>query len=149
MRSIGETGIGIGGGADAGWAAARFAGGAVARGAGTGGASDFEQVLGRSVSRGVGAEASAEDKARRAAEKLVAVALIQPVLKQLRETNQATGPFAPTQGEKQFQSLADTQTAERIAAAANFPLVDRIAQQVLSKVSAAGAGAGAAAGGER
>src|SRR5205085_4117838 len=63
----------------------------------------------------------------------VAIALIQPVLKQLREANAAAPPFAPSSGEKQFQSLFDNQVARQIAGATHFPVVDRIAHDLLKR----------------
>lgn len=76
---------------------------------------------------------SASDQSRSAAEQFVAIALVQPILKQFRESSQAAPPFAPTQGEKQFQSLADAQLAERLVRAQRFPLVDRIAETLRSR----------------
>ena len=73
------------------------------------------------------------DEAREAAEKLVAQTLILPVLKQLRESNEAAPPFAPTEGEKQFGALMDQQIAEDITKAAGFPLVDRLARDLLKQ----------------
>ena len=74
-----------------------------------------------------------EVDAREAAERLVSTAFIQPVLASLREMNNAAPPFAPSQGEKQFAPLLDAQLADRFVAAQNFPLVDRIAQQLLKR----------------
>ena len=76
---------------------------------------------------------TSDDRARQAAEQFVAIALVQPVLKQFRESSTAAPPFAPTQAEKQFQSLADAQLAERLVRAQNFPLVDRLAQTLLAR----------------
>lgn len=73
---------------------------------------------------------TAPEKARAAAEQFVAIALVQPLLKQLRETSTAAPPFAPTEGEKQFQGLYDAEIAQRMVKAAHFPLVDRLAEQL-------------------
>lgn len=73
------------------------------------------------------------DQARTAAEQFVAISLVQPILKQFRDSSQAAPPFAPTQGEKQFQSLADAQLAERLVRAQRFPLVDRLAETLRSR----------------
>lgn len=77
--------------------------------------------------------ASAEERARRAAESFVSLALIQPVLKQLRETNMAEAPFAPGEVEKQFGPLLDAEISRRITRASNFGLVDRVAELLLER----------------
>src|SRR5262249_14926397 len=64
-----------------------------------------------------GAKAGAQtpqERARTAAEQLVATALVQPVLKQLRESNNAAPPFAPNQAERTFRSLFDAAIAQRM-----------------------------------
>lgn len=88
----------------------------------------FAEVLGERVSR---PDEAPETQARRAAESFVAMTFVQPLLTQLRETNNAAPPFAPTPGEKQFQGLADAELAQRIVSRANWPLVDRIAGDLL------------------
>ena len=70
--------------------------------------------------------------ARDAAEQLVAAVLVEPILKQLRETSQAAPPFAPTDGEKQFRSMLDARLAHEITSGARFPLVDRLARDLRS-----------------
>ena len=70
-------------------------------------------------------------EAREAAEEFVAGALVLPVLKQLRETSSAWGPFAPGQHEKTFGGLLDQEIASRIVQASNFGLVDRLAHDLL------------------
>ncbi len=91
---------------------------------------DFAAVLGRMGSR---AGETDEQMARRSAENFVAMIFVQPLLKQLRSGNHAAPPFAPTDGEKQFQGVGDAELAQRIVRATNFPLVDRITQDVLKK----------------
>lgn len=90
----------------------------------------FAAILGRSQNT---EDLTPQEKARGAAQQFVAIALVQPILKQIRETNQAAPPFAPTGGEKQFQGLFDTEIAQRIVRAAHFPLVDRLAGDLLRK----------------
>jgi Rod binding domain-containing protein len=94
--------------------------------------SDFAVALGKRLDR-PGEAPSPEEKARRAAEDFVAVALVQPVLKQLREANQAAEPFKPGPAEKQFRGLADAMMARQIVGASSFPLVDRLAQDMLKR----------------
>ncbi|HVU64840.1 MAG TPA: hypothetical protein VHC70_12745 [Phycisphaerales bacterium] len=103
------------------------------RGNGTAEGSDrasFASVLGKLRQDG---HESPEAYARRSAESFVAIGLVQPVLKKLRESNNAAPPFAPTDAEKQFRSLADADLAQHIVHAKNFPLVDRIARQLIEK----------------
>lgn len=91
---------------------------------------DFAAVLGRGVDRG----ASPEQQARDAAEQFVSVGLVQPLLAQLRSTNQAAPPFAPSNAEKQFQSLMDANIARQITHAEHFPLVDSIAAMLIKRL---------------
>ena len=72
----------------------------------------------------------AQAESRAAAEEFVAVALVQPILTQLRESNNAWGPFAPGAHEKQFGSLLDAEYASRIAPASGFGLVARLASDL-------------------
>lgn len=96
-------------------------------------ADDFSALLGRTISP---PDATPEERARKAAEQIVAVALVQPILKQLRESSQAAPPFAPTQGEKQFQSLMDAQVAQQVVGSKRFALVDRIQELMLKRSGA-------------
>lgn len=91
----------------------------------------FMDVIGRGgLSNGSGA-VPPEAEARDAAEQLVAITFVQPILQQLRDSNDAAPPFAPTQGERQFRALLDAELAREIASAAQFPLVDRLARDLL------------------
>jgi len=96
---------------------------------------DFSSVLSRSRND---VEKTVEEQARAGAEQFVAIAMIQPLLKQWRESNAAAPPFAPSQGEKQFQSLFDGQIAQQIARASRFPLVERVAEQLLLRTKKPG-----------
>jgi len=78
-----------------------------------------------------GTTVSAEGVARKTAEEFVAVTLVQPVLAQLRATNQAWGPFAPGAYEKQFGPLLDAEVAVRMTRASNFPLVEAVTRSLL------------------
>jgi Rod binding domain-containing protein len=80
------------------------------------------------------AEKAADAKARETAERLVAVVLVQPILKQVRESNQAAEPFKPTRGEQQFQGMLDAKLAQEITQSARFPLVERLAQDMRQQV---------------
>ncbi|MBL4697994.1 MAG: rod-binding protein, partial [Phycisphaerales bacterium] len=61
---------------------------------------------------------------------------IEPILKQMRESNNTPPPFGPGKAEKQFATLLDTQLADKIVHAANFPLVQRITNDILRNMPA-------------
>jgi len=94
----------------------------------------FSEALGaasRSDALAAREERSEHAKAREAAEKLIATTLVEPILKQLRETNNAAPPFGTTPAEKQFGSLLDHRLSQDIVKSANFPIVDRVARDLL------------------
>ena len=72
--------------------------------------------------------------ARKAAEEFVAIALVQPLLSQLREHHlvdeEDMGPFAPGRAEETFGPQWDAQIARRIVTASNYPLVDELARRL-------------------
>lgn len=74
-----------------------------------------------------------ESAARRAAEDFVAVALVQPILARVRASNRASAPFAPGQAERQFGAIADAQVARQIVRKGGYPLVDRLAHDLLKR----------------
>ncbi len=90
----------------------------------------FQELLGRQSGSG-DAGLSPEQRATAAAEQLVSVALVQPLLSQLRATSNAAPPFAPTGAEKQMRALQDAEVARQITHAARFPLVERLARRML------------------
>lgn len=91
----------------------------------------FSEVL--SQAGGSKDGATPESEARQAAEDFVAMAFVQPVLKQLRETNHGAAPFAPGKGEQQFRALMDAEIARKVVRASDWPLVDRLAQRLLEQ----------------
>lgn len=99
-------------------------------------------MLARAGTRGAKAPAAA---AREAAEQIVSVTLVQPLLMRLRESNMAAPPLAPSRGERQFQSLMDAHVAQEVVKAANFPLVDELARRLLRDATPAAAPAQEAA----
>lgn len=109
----------------------------------------FAGVLSRAHHRADAANAGPEQRAREGAESLVSLAFVQPMLKEFRESNNAAAPFAPTQAEKQFRALMDAELAQRIVRAADFPLVERLARDLLRNSSAPSDSAGAPAPAER
>ena len=89
---------------------------------------DFADVLGERTADAYGAPT---------VEKFVAAAFVQPVFKQLRASSSAPPPFGPSKAERQFQSLIDAQVARRMVHKSNWPVVDRMAQDMLKKVGLA------------
>lgn len=79
------------------------------------------------------------DEARKSAEEFVSIALVQPVLAQLRKTNQAWGPFGPGAHEEQFGPLMDAEIGVRMTRASSFPLVDAVTRVLLRKQDDGGA----------
>lgn len=77
-----------------------------------------------------------ETQAQKAAEGLVSNTFIEPILKQIRDSNNTPAPWGPTNAEKQFSSLLDTKLADKIVHSSNFPLVQRITQQLLDNMPA-------------
>lgn len=97
----------------------------------TRGQESFAAVMSRSSTRPGQAAKSKEQRTREAAEQFVAITFVQPILKQLRESNNAAGPFAPSAGEKQFRSLMDADVAQRVVMSSKWPLVERVTQDLL------------------
>jgi Rod binding domain-containing protein len=91
----------------------------------------FQSVLGR-VAPHEPAK-TPQDEARETAEQLVTQTFIIPLLKQLREADRSAPPFAPSQGERQFRALGDAEVAQNITRSARFPLVERLAQDLLKR----------------
>ena len=100
----------------------------------------FSELLGRHSGSG-DSGLTPEQRATAASEQLVSVALVQPLLAQLRATSNAAPPFAPTSAEKQMRSMQDAEVARQITHAARFPLVDRLARRMLDASSRAASAA--------
>jgi Rod binding domain-containing protein len=92
----------------------------------------FSKVLSRENSR---ISLDPKAKARDAAEQFVAIALVQPLFKQLRASQNSTPPFGASNGEKQFRALWDAEIAQRMVHRSRWPLVDRVAQGLLKQSS--------------
>jgi Rod binding domain-containing protein len=91
---------------------------------------EFASVLARGRNRVGDSAQERRDAARSGAEEFVAITMVQPLLKQLRETSHAAAPFAPSSAELQFRGMMDAQLAQRIVRASNFPLVDVVARNL-------------------
>lgn len=72
-----------------------------------------------------------EARARQAAEQLIAATFVEPILKQAREMHKAAPPFGPGPGEMQFRALMDAELAHRLVRAGRWPLVERVASNLL------------------
>ncbi len=96
---------------------------------------EFTEVLGRQTGRQLGI--TDEAKIRDTAENFVATALVQPIFKQMRSTNHAAAPFGPNKAEQQFQSLVDAQVSRHIVHKSHWPVVERVAQNMLKKAGLA------------
>lgn len=92
---------------------------------------DFSSIMARASRPIDDAPGSREAAARESAQEFVAVTLVQPLLKQLRETSKAAPPFAPSSAELQFRSMLDAQIAQRIVRASGFGIVDAVARNLL------------------
>lgn len=91
----------------------------------------FKEVLGR---HGIHeAAATPEQIARKSAEQLVSISLVQPLLKQFRGSIQTPPPFGPGPAEKQMSALQDAALAQQMVRASHFPLVDRLARDLLKR----------------
>ncbi|MGD9692854.1 MAG: hypothetical protein AB7G17_05345 [Phycisphaerales bacterium] len=99
------------------------------------GQQSFERILGRK------SEKEGPEAAREAAEDFVSIALVLPVLKQMREMNQAAPPFAPGEGEKKFGALLDAEMAARLVRSTRFGIVDAVAERMGWTKTDAAAGA--------
>lgn len=94
----------------------------------------FRRVIGTETApAGTDEELSPKEQARVAAEEFVALSLIQPIFKKMREMNDAAPPFAPGPAEKQFGALMDAEIAQRIVRASGFPVVDQVARNLLQQ----------------
>lgn len=87
-----------------------------------------------------GVTQEARDKAVKAAQDLVSVALVQPVLKHMREANKAAPPFGPGKGERMFRSMMDADIAHGLVSSGRWELVNAVARKLLNKTSSAGHG---------
>ncbi len=97
---------------------------------------DFATVLGTEQRRVDAAKLTPEQEAREAAEGLVAIALVQPLLAAARESSNAAEPFAPTEAEERFGSLIDADRARQLVRSGRFGIVDRLARDLLQQTRA-------------
>ena len=92
-------------------------------------------IAGRSLDQGASNDTAAQ--ARDAAAQFVAQVLVQPLMKQMRSSSWAAAPFAPSRMEQQFRSMLDSTVAIETVRAGNWPLVDRLAADMVRRGRAA------------
>lgn len=85
----------------------------------------FASVISRSMQA-----KPAEQQARDAATGLVARALVQPMLSQLRQNSGASPMFAPSSAERSMREIWDAQVALRITETSRWPLIDGVARSI-------------------
>lgn len=78
-------------------------------------------------------DADPETRARTAAEQLVSTALVQPIFKRLRDSNNAAPPFGPGKVERTFGPMLDATLAQRMVGSQRWGLVDALARRMLAK----------------
>jgi len=101
-------------------------------------APDSGGAFSSSLSAAIGGHEDRTDRdPREAAEELVAITLVQPILAQLRESDMGAEPFAPSEGEKQFGALYDAEIARQMVRGRSFPLVDALARQMRERAQSA------------
>ena len=82
-------------------------------------------------------DAAAEDQARTAANQLVATALVQPILAEIRNSPFKSDLFHGGRGEEVFGQQLDTLLAERIASSPGFGVGAAVATQLTGGRAAA------------
>jgi hypothetical protein len=93
---------------------------------------DFAAALAqRRDAQATGPVVDNEARARSAAEDFVSAAFVQPVLKALRSSDRTEAPWGAGPAEKQLRSLTDVMTATQLVRSSNWPLVDRLARDLL------------------
>lgn len=106
---------------------------------------NFGEILSKAGGPNTAKPPTTEAEARTVAQDFVAMVFVQPILKQLRESNHAAAPFAPGKGEQQFRALMDAEIARKVTRASDWPLVDRLAHGLLERGRGAAALKGAGA----
>jgi hypothetical protein len=102
----------------------------------------FASALGVARRRADAGQQTPEQAAREAAEGLVSIALVQPMLAAVREANTAPPPFGPTDVEKRFGSLMDAERASGLVKGANWGIVDRLTADLIGRHERAAAAGG-------
>lgn len=72
----------------------------------------------------------ADRLAETGAKRMMADAFLVPLLKEVRESTQPQGIFAPGTGEKRFGMMFDQAIADRMLDSNNFPLADALVEKL-------------------
>lgn len=80
--------------------------------------------------RALGGDQKTQQTPRQAAEEFISMALVQPILAQLRETNQAAGPFAPGEAEKSFGPMLDAEIAHQMVKSSGWGLISAVTSRL-------------------
>jgi hypothetical protein len=81
----------------------------------------------------VGIDRDTWDAARQQAGELVALSLVQPILGEMRETNNAWGPFKPGAWEKRLGPILDAEVAKDVVNSSSWGLIDQLASNFLGR----------------
>ncbi len=88
----------------------------------------FKEMIDRA--RSTPDKAPPSDASLEIAADLVAVTYFQPLLRQMRELQQAPPPFGPSQAEKQMAALMDERLSTEMARGSQLPIIDRLARDI-------------------
>ncbi len=103
---------------------------AQAAGAESGDREKFTELMRVSFDRLNSGEKSKEEQVREAANQLVSVAFIKPMMAQMRQSPFKTEMFGGGPGEAMFQEHMDTVLADRIATRTNYSIADAIYRRI-------------------
>lgn len=90
----------------------------------------FGELMRVSFDRAAGAAGTRSEQLRSAANQLVSVAFIKPLMAQMHESPFKSELFHGGQGEAMFQEHLDTVLADRITERANLPIAEAIYQRI-------------------
>lgn len=118
-----------------------------ARGAGSplagGREGDFDALM-----SGIDGGKKSRDEVREAAEGLVSVAFVLPMMKMMREEPFKTDLFHGGQGEEMFAARLDEQLADRMTRGMNLPVVEAVYERFAGRMDSQAAGGEAGVGRE-
>ena len=92
---------------------------------------DFASLISRQTAGIDPGADTPEERARATAQDFVATSLLEPLLRSVREANQAPAPWGPSDVEKRFGGLIDAEQARNIVRSSNLGIVDRLARDLL------------------
>jgi len=110
-------------------------------------AQGFDSILTKASGATAEAGRTNKQKLRHACEQLVSDALVQPLLKQMRQSPFKVKMFHGGHAEQAFAQKLDTILADRIVHSANFPIVDSVYNNLSRHPGGLPTSTGAAVGG--